>query len=493
MTIVPAFDKVAQHEVAAAVRAVAAAMEVLFARAPDHFAEREKLAVLVLQEGGRVALQAELQRIEDALPAAVAVGRDETAYAEHQPGRGEYLSLFGKLEPSRRTFRQVGVRNGPTIVPLELIAGITEGATPAFAFNIILGYGMHELRSHLELLESAGRYAPPRATAERLAVRLAARVHEHLPKVEPLVRAAERVPEAARAIAVGLDRGSAPMAEPRAAGAPKAPRRRRTKPRVRAIPTPIDVNFRMAYVGTVSFLDEHGDTLEVRRYAGPAGDPPELLCGRMAEDVRMAMRQRPDLIVEVVQDAAPEMWNLVRAALLPLRRPDCLTAYFEAIDMPHAIEHLADALLAVTNDAAVRAATLDRWRGALMARDSAIDDIERELTSYRAVCEATSAEALDAELVYITNNKDRLRYAKLLRRRLIIGSGTTESAAKTVINHRAKGAGQRWTERGLRGVLAARSLAHSSRLPAFWVHFSRLYVANVVCAPDFVTTTRQAA
>ena len=103
----------------------------------------------------------------------------------------------------------------------------------------------------------------------------------------------------------------------------------------------------------------------------------------MAEDVRGAMGQRPDLIVEVVQDAAPEMWDLVRAALLPLRRPDCVAVYFEAIDLPHAIGHLADALLATGNDEATRTATLERWRVALKARDSAIDEIAQELTACR--------------------------------------------------------------------------------------------------------------
>ena len=64
-----------------------------------------------------------------------------------------------------------------------------------------------------------------------------------------------------------------------------------------------------------------------------------------------------------------------------------------------------------------------------------------------------------------------------------LGSGVTESAAKTVINQRAKGAGQRWKPPGLRGVLGVRSIVQSDRLPAFWVHFSRHYVANITCAP----------
>ena len=61
-----------------------------------------------LQEGGRVALEQDLQRIEDALPAEVAVGSDKHIYREHQPGTNRYPSLFGDLCVRRRSFREVG-------------------------------------------------------------------------------------------------------------------------------------------------------------------------------------------------------------------------------------------------------------------------------------------------------------------------------------------------------------------------------------------------
>lgn len=78
--------------------------------------------------------------------------------------------------------------------------------------------------------------------------------------------------------------------------------------------------------------------------------------------------------------------------------------------------------------------------------------------------------------------KDRMGYAGLARRGLPLGSGVTESAAKTVINQRAKGAGPRWKEPELRAVFGVRSILQSARMPAFWLHFSRLYVANITCA-----------
>lgn len=63
-----------------------------------------------------------------------------------------------------------------------------------------------------------------------------------------------------------------------------------------------------------------------------------------------------------------------------------------------------------------------------------------------------------------------------------MASGVTESSAKTVVNQRAEGAGQRWKEPGRRAVLGLRSIVQSARMKALWLYFSRLYVANVTCA-----------
>lgn len=482
MTIMPCPEDSANPDVARAIREVLTAATRFMEVVAGSFAEREQKLLDVLQEGGRVALEQDLQRTEDTLPAEVFVGLGQRIYREHQPGAASYLSLFGELRVQRRSFREVAVRNGPTVIALELCAGLMEGATPAFAYSVSEGYGLHDMRKHQKVLASSRRHVPPRATLERLAMRLGTRIDEQVPAVEPLVRGSEPLPPGTRALSLGLDRTSAPMAEPREKGARKKPRRTRKKPRVRAIPPPIDVNYRMAYVGTVTYLDEYGESLDVRRYGRPASCPPQELCARMAADVEVASRQLPQLRVLTVQDAAPEMWNLVRDAIRPLRRPGCLENYFEAIDVMHLIEHLSDALIALGDEEPSRKRQLGEWYDQLLARDSAIDQIETELQSRLTSISENSQSALEDELTYLNNNKDRMRYAGLARRGLPLGSGVTESAAKTVINQRAKGAGQRWKEPGLRAVLGVRSIVQSARMKAFWLHFSRLYVANVTCA-----------
>ena len=71
----------------------------------------------------------------------------------------------------------------------------------------------------------------------------------------------------------------------------------------------------MAYVGTVSVVDGTGEALVTRRYAITGKDDPAELVTRLMADVQRARAQAPRLRVGVIQDAAPELWSLLRAGL----------------------------------------------------------------------------------------------------------------------------------------------------------------------------------
>lgn len=285
------------------------------------FAEREAAMLVICGEAGRSFIEQELQSLADGVAELVVI--DGAEHRQHQAGTAAYWSLVGPVQVRRSTYRQVGVRNGATVVPLELLAGIIEGATPTLSYDVAQGYAEHDMRTHGRQLESAYRVPPPRATLERLAKRLAASAPAAVPKLEPVLRQVETLPEGAHGLVLGLDRTSVPMAEPRAAGAPKKEANRR-KPRVRNPPAPIDVNYRMAYVGTVSVVDEHGVALVTRRYAAVASDKPDEIARRMTADVRAALRRNGKLSVGLVQDGAPEMWSTMRVGLSQLKRDGVL-------------------------------------------------------------------------------------------------------------------------------------------------------------------------
>ena len=146
--------------------------------------------------------------------------------------------------------------------PLDLDAGLVERTTPALGFRIALGYAKDHMRSCAEDMTADHRCPPSRSTLERVAKAIGTAATRVAPRIEPRLRRAERVPDGAVAISLGLDRTSVPMEEDVPAGETPATRRKtRHTPYTRKKPAPVNVNSRMAYVGTISFHDADGTAL----------------------------------------------------------------------------------------------------------------------------------------------------------------------------------------------------------------------------------------
>ena len=465
-------------------KAIAKVRVALRAALPEEasFGERETMALAINDEALRELLREDLQTMSDSFGDEVLV--NGVAYKLHEPGTDTYHALCGPLEVRRPSYRMIGVRNGPIVIALELAAGLVVGATPALAYSVAHGYAQHDMRTHLESLQAAHRLPPSRTTLERIAKRVANAAVDESVRIEAIVRRTERVPADAVAISIGLDRTSALMVEDRPSDAPPKAERMRRRPRVRRAPAPYDINWRMAYVGTVCFVDAGGDALATIRYAAAACDDPRELVEKMTADVRAALKRRPSLRVGIVQDGAPEMWNRTREGMQALRDAGCLERWYEAIDQYPLLERLAESLNIVDSRAAEqeRKDRFQHWREMLDATDNAIDYIELYLIDGHDAVRGENCKTLSDHLRFIRNNKDRMRYVTLRRVGLPIGSGVTESTAKTVINQRANGAGQRWRESGLRGVVTLRAIHQSDRLPQFWSHLAPRYAAHVEAA-----------
>jgi hypothetical protein len=464
-------------------RAVAAARVALeqavtlSVRANASFADRERAVLAAANEVCRVTLEAALQAMAEAQPERVRI--DGVEYLRHEAGTVAYHSLCGPLEVRRATYREVGVHNGPTVVPLELATGLIEGATPALAFRVALGYAQGPGRQAEEQMHADHRQPPSRSTLERLGKAIGTHTHRVAPRIEAVVRPAEVLPAGAHAIVVGLDRTTVPMEEPRPAGVASTTRRKsRTAPYVRTPPGPVDVHYRMAYVGTVSVVDRAGEALVTRRYAIGSTEDPAPLTARMMADVGRARAQAPRMPVGVVQDAAPELWTLVRTALTTETRLRC---WHEAIDRFHLNERLAAVLQAVEPDERRRRAQLHRWNTQLDTEDRAIDRIARWIAE-RMTAPGVDTAALDPHFTYLSNHHGRMRYATLRTKGLPCGSGATEGACKSVVTMRAKGSGQRWHADGVTAALTLRAIYLSERLPTMWPHIAADYSADVQAA-----------
>lgn len=267
------------------------------------------------------------------------------------------------------------------------------------------------------------------------------------------------------------------MEENRPEGAPpKTKRKKRTKPYLRTPPDPVDVNYRMAYIGTASLTDRYAEGLITRRYAAtPDEGPSEVLHGMMA-DVRNALRRNPDLRVGIVQDGAPEMWNLVRSSLVQAS----VTHWLEAIDRYHLNERLAKVLKVIEPNPDARKPQLRTWNDELDTDDGTIDRIEALIEREIQRCDSSEIlTVLQDNATFIRNNKDRMRYVSLCEASLPVGSGATEGACRYVIGERTKRASRRWREDGLAAALTLRSIYCSDRLPRFFASLQKGYSSEI--------------
>ena len=106
------------------------------------------------------------------------------------------------------------------------------------------------------------------------------------------------------------------------------------------------------------------------------------------------------------------------------------------------------------------------WSGRLKAEGGA-----SVLEGLRGMEVPRGAAAVREEVVvYFENQKHRMDYPRYVSKGWQIGSGPVESACKSVVNQRLKGAGMRWGEAGAEGVCHLRALYRSQRgqWEAFW-------------------------
>ena len=139
------------------------------------FEAREAAALALTNEATRLFLERELLAIADGHGTHVEV--DGVIYQRHEPGIVRYFTLCGAVDIERWTYREMGVRNGPTLVPLDLDAGLVERTTPALGFRIALGYAKDHRRSCAEDMTADHRCPPSRSTLERVAKAIGDRGH----------------------------------------------------------------------------------------------------------------------------------------------------------------------------------------------------------------------------------------------------------------------------------------------------------------------------
>jgi hypothetical protein len=141
------------------------------------------------------------------------------------------------------------------------------------------------------------------------------------------------------------------------------------------------------------------------------------------------------------------------------------------LDFYHAasyLEKLAKALHPQDEKAANSQA--EQWCSLLKAEGGALTLEVLRQWAWPARKSAALREQLSAVLTYFGNNVHRMEYPEYLAEGWHIGSGVVESACKTVVGQRLKGAGMRWGEEGAHALCHVRALYRSDKgqWQAFW-------------------------
>lgn len=215
------------------------------------FQDRESMALQLANEATRHFIKDDLEAIAQRQDESDYLEIEGKIYKKHEPGSAIYHSLCGGVSIERWSYRETGIHNGPTVIPLELEAGLVQRATPALGYRIALGYAKHHMRSCEEDMIADKRCPPSRSTLERMGKAIGSEFHNKIHRIEAIVRRTEKVPEEAVAISIGLDRTSLPMemeetVEP--GDEVVGRRKKRAKPYERKQPPRVNVNYRMACV-----------------------------------------------------------------------------------------------------------------------------------------------------------------------------------------------------------------------------------------------------
>ena len=417
----------------------------------------------------------EEERLKNAVTKAERVNVDGKSFQRlSQSSSATYFGRFGAHRIEEALYREVGVHNGRTVKPIELVVGIVENMTPDMAR--IVGEMSAECgsRALVRVLASSGHTPPSRAFLADQTTAMGSAIADTVAELESESRSLETVPDGIASLSCGLDRMSIRMSELADEGTPPP---RRSEPYERAVPPPKEYSYRKAWVGSTTAYDVDGNALHTWRFAVEADADPNALADRVAADVAWLRKSSPEAPLHCVQDAAPELRALPEALLRAMPTSPTTTVIVD-------FEHLAGYLDAVVDACDPPGDPRDmkgEYRHRLLADDGAIDRVERGLKRWAKRLPARNTkghDAIDDALRYIKPRKEQMRYASFHQRNLPIGSGATESTCWQM-QQRTKLPGQSWEPTGLRGVLAIRALVLSDRWATAWPTYAAQHRADV--------------
>lgn len=378
-----------------------------------------------------------------------------------------FYSLAGPVPVTRWLYRPLEKRDAPTIDPVALRIGTVAGTwTPGTASAMAFIAQQGPVREAAQLARQLGVLPYSAASFHRVTLALGERYEAHQNTIEDTLIARHVVPAHATGIALSLDRTAGAFEVPRRRGRGR-PRGRRKRPRKRKARGPIARVWKMIYCACWTLHDKDGRAIETVRYGCVPDDDAEYVAAALLTDVAALRVQRPDLLVEVICDGAPEMWNLLDGAVAEAGLTDSV---LRLVDLWHLLGYVGKALRA-RYDETRASQELPRWKMRLLNQSTAAARLLQELASWGRALRTDvvgGAEAVADAIAYLTNQiaAGRVDYAAARRAGQPVGSGHVEATCISLVGVRFKRPGARWkpTSGGL--LMLLRAVALSGRWAA---------------------------
>ena len=211
----------------------------------------------------------------------------------------------------------------------------------------------------------------------------------------------------------------------------------------------IDGNYREAMAGTLSLLGSEREVLHTIYI----GDQPEY--GKvgfdtlMRNEISQLKSEFGHLPWSAVADGAKHNWTFLEEHVET-----------QIIDWWHAWEYIRAGFSVIYSASKVEK-EVQKWTTRLKKEEHSIVKLKKLFKKYdrKLKKEQKSSETLEKTITYLSNHHHQMNYAYYLKQGLLIGSGVTESACKTLIKSRFCGCGMEWKKENTRLLLLNRSLA----------------------------------
>lgn len=382
-------------------------------RLNDSMIKNEEAIQVALNEAGCLATHEALKGFDTDGSSIIVDGKKFTVQRRHPE---TYQSPHGPVKVDRYVYQSS--QGGKTHCPMEDSARIVLKSTPRFARMVSFKYGSMGSTSVVRDLEETLGRKVARSFVQNIGEAVGTFIGA---KETSWEYAPPKLDKPARTVTIGLDGTMMLLCED---------------------------GWREAMVGTMGFYDRKGDRQHTIYVAATPEYGKNNFLTRFSREIEQIKARFPNATYLGLADGAKENWSFLA------ERTD-----EQLLDFYHASEYLGTAASAIFRKAAEREEWLDQACHRLKHNKRGAAQLLVEMTGFLNENKISEAKQLKLKscVTYFKNNKKRMLYAVHAEENRPIGSGVTESAAKTIVKQRLCNSGMRWKEEGAATVLNIRT------------------------------------